>query len=322
MPDHTDNLTVAVLLGGINSEQEISMETGCRVLDTLLSLGYEAEAVVYEGGLADTVATLRGYDLVFNALHGGDGEDGTVQAALEQAGIRYTGSRPRASRMAMDKHTSKVRMVEAGIPTAPWVSLTLDEGTVIPHGEDDPVLAAFLKEHPCPVVVKPNHEGSTVGLTIVENATDLDEALLLAREFGPQVLVETYIPGRELTVAILKNRPLPIVEIVPRHQSYDYECKYSDGMSSYFVPAELSLNQTVAIQAVALELFQQLGCRHYARVDFRLNPDGEFFCLELNTLPGMTSHSLVPMAAKAAGLTFEDLIDRIVGLALHGSGSE
>ena len=297
------------------------MESDRRVLEALHTLGYESAPVVYEGELADTVGAIRSFDLVFNALHGGDGEDGTVQAALEKAGISYTGSRHQASRLAMDKHTSKEWMVAAGIPTAPWVSLTLDDDASIPHGANYPALATFLEEHQYPVVVKPNHEGSTVGLSIVEAPTDLDEALLLAREFGPRVLVETYIPGRELTAAILKQRPLPVVEIIPRHQSYDYECKYTDGMSTYVVPADLPLDITAAIQDAARRLYEELGCRHYARVDFRLNPDGQFFCLELNTLPGMTSHSLVPMAAKAVGISFTELIDRIVNLVLPNQGS-
>ena len=321
MPELSNSLTIAVLLGGTNSEREISMESGQRVLEAFHSLGYEAVPVVYEGELADTVGAIRRFDLVFNALHGGDGEDGTVQAAFEKAGISYTGSRPQASRLAMDKHTSKERMVAAGIPTAPWVSLVLTEGSAIPRSDSYPAIVSFLEEHHYPVVVKPNCEGSTVGLSIVETPADLDEALLLAREFGPRIVVETYIPGRELTAAILQQRPLPIVEIVPRHQSYDYECKYTDGMSTYVVPADLPLDITVAVQDAAWRLYEGLGCRHYARVDFRLNPDGQFFCLELNTLPGMTSHSLVPMAAKAAGISFTELIDRVVKLALADKGS-
>jgi len=321
MPPSSDRLSIAVLLGGINSEREISIESGRRVLDALHALGYKAAPIVYEGELEATIDALLNCDLVFNALHGGDGEDGTVQAAFDEAGIHYTGSRPQASRLAMDKHASKKRMVAAGIPTAPWVSLILAERSTFPHVDDYPALVKFLEEYAFPVVVKPNHEGSTVGLSIVEDGTDLGEALLLAREFGPQVLVENYVPGRELTAAILNERPLPVVEIVPRHRSYDYECKYTDGMSTYVVPAHLPLDITVAIQEAARRLYENLGCRHYARVDFRLNPEGEFFCLELNTLPGMTSHSLVPMAAGAAGLGFEELIDQIVKLAIEDIAS-
>lgn len=290
------------------------------MLEVLLALDYDAVPVVYEGDLAATVEALHGFDLIFNALHGGDGEDGTIQAALDNAGISYTGSRFQASNLAMDKHTSKEWMVAVGIPTAPWISLTLAEGQPFPRSDNYPELMKFLEEYSYPVVIKPNYEGSTVGLSIVEAPTDLDEALLLAREFGPRVIVEDYIPGRELTTAILQQRPLPIVEIIPRHRSYDYECKYTDGMSTYIVPADLPLDVTVAIQDAARQLYENLGCRHYSRVDFRLNPDGQFFCLELNTLPGMTSHSLVPMAAKAVGISFTELINRIVKLALTDKG--
>ncbi|UCD37727.1 MAG: D-alanine--D-alanine ligase [Fidelibacterota bacterium] len=317
MPVSANHPTVAVLLGGINSEREVSMQSGRRVMDTLSGLGYGTVPVVYEGDILALVEILRDYDLVFNMLHGGEGEDGTIQTALDQAGISYTGSQSRASRLAMDKHASKEVMVSANIPTATWVRLELEEEREFLKYQDYQPLSDFLTEHSFPVVVKPNGEGSTVGLTIVENASELGEALLVAREFGSQVLVEAYIPGREITVTILNGRPLPIVEIVPKHKSYDYECKYTDGMSAYHVPAELPLDITVAIQDAARRLYEALGCRHYSRVDFRLRSDGEFFCLELNTLPGMTSHSLTPMAAKAVGIGFDALIELIVKLALQ-----
>ena len=316
MPRINNKPTIAVLMGGINSEREVSLETGRLVLEALNTLDYEAEPVVYEGDLPGAVDALQDFDLVFNALHGGDGEDGTIQSALSRARIRYTGSRSQASQLAMDKHACKQLMTEAGIPTAPWVFLMLDESKPLPRNEDYPDLTEFLGVYGYPAVVKPNHEGSTVGLSIVESPDDLDEAMLVAREFGTQVIVEKYIPGRELTVAILDGRPLPIVEIIPRHHTYDYECKYTDGMSTYVVPAELPLAVTASIQDAARQLYESLRCRHYARIDFRLNPEGEFFCLELNTLPGMTSHSLVPMAAKAVEINFVELIDRIVNLAM------
>lgn len=293
------------------------MESGQRVLEVLNTFGYISEPVVYEGDLSSTVEILSGYDLVFNALHGGEGEDGTVQMALEQAGLRYTGSGPSASRLAMDKHSSKEIMSVIGVPTAPWLGLDLEAKQGIVRGDDYPELTVFLEEHPYPVVIKPNHEGSTVGLSIVEDPIDLDEALMLAYEFGPKILVEVYIPGRELTATVLDGRPLPVVEIIPKHKAYDYECKYSDGMSRYQVPAELPLETTSAMQGAAQRLYEGLGCRHYSRVDFRLNDAGQFFCLELNTLPGMTTHSLTPMAAQAVGIGFAELIKLIVDLAFE-----
>lgn len=309
-------ISIAVLMGGVNSENQVSLESGELIMAALGALGYRVIPLVYEGDLATTIPGLAGCDLVFIALHGGDGEDGTVQAALEKAGLPFTGSRSASSRLAMDKQLSKQYMVRAGITTPAWVKLDLDISARRQHWKEFPALTAFLEEHGLPLVIKPNHEGSTVGLTIVETPGELDQALMLAGEFGRRVLAETYIPGRELTATVLEDVPLPIVEIVPEGGLYDYESKYSDGRSAYFVPADLPLKTAVAIQDAAVKLYCGLGCRHYARVDFRLNPQGEFFCLELNTLPGMTSHSLTPMAAAAVGIDFNGLIERIVQAAL------
>ncbi|MCH7498317.1 MAG: D-alanine--D-alanine ligase [Candidatus Marinimicrobia bacterium] len=313
------SVRVAVLLGGVNSEREVSLVSGRRILDALQSLGYNARPVVYEGHLAATVERLRAFELVFIALHGGEGEDGTLQSALDEAGLRYTGSPSAASRLAMDKHSAKQRMLAAGIPTAPWVRLDSGNGPNVLGAAQAGALTNFLSQQGYPVVVKPNGEGSTVGLTIVDDEAGLAPALSLAHEFDQQVLVEAYIPGRELTVTILDQRPLPIVEIEPEHQLYDYDCKYTAGMSAYTVPAQLPLKLAVAIQGAAQRLYAELDCRHYARVDLRLDPKDRFYCLELNTLPGMTDHSLTPMAAAAAGMDFEALLDRIAQLALAES---
>ena len=313
------SVRVAVLLGGVNSEREASLVSGRRIMEALLRLDYAAQPVVYEGQLPATVERLKEFDLVFIALHGGEGEDGTVQSALDAAGLRYTGSPAVASRLAMDKHSAKLRMLVAGIPTAPWVRLELGPGPYLPGATQTAALTNFLSRQGYPVVVKPNGEGSTVGLSIVNDETSLPAALALAREYDEQVLVEAYIPGRELTVTVLDQRPLPIVEIEPRHQVYDYDCKYTAGMSAYTVPAQLPLRLTAAIQGAAQRLYADLGCRHYARIDLRLDPDHRFYCLELNTLPGMTVNSLTPMAALAAGMDFEALLDHIAQLALAES---
>lgn len=308
---------IAVILGGVNSERDVSVESGLRIAETLVSLGNDVTTIFYEGDLNSLVTSVTGYDLVFNALHGGEGEDGTVQQYLDGIGIKYTGSKPHASRLAMDKHRSKQLMLANDVPTPSWLRLLLEKGSELPHLGNHPELSEFLSVNSFPLVVKPNHEGSTVGLTIVHTQEDMAEALLIAREFNSFILVEQYIPGRELTAAILDQEPLPLVEIVPKHQAYDYECKYTDGMSDYFAPAKLSVDISTKIQAAALRLYKELGCRHYARIDFRLNPQGEFFCLECNTLPGMTAHSLVPMAAKAVGITFEQLVEKIMQLAMQ-----
>ena len=164
-------------------------------------------------------------------------------------------------------------------------------------------------------MVKPSSEGSTFGLTIVMEESELEEAISFAPEFGDEILIEEFIPGRELTVGILGNKPLPVVEIKPSHNLYDYECKYKEGMSEYFVPAELSASLERSLSEDALKIYKMIGCRHYARADFRLNEAGEHYLLEINTLPGMTSTSLLPKAAKAAGLEFQDLIDTIIKIA-------
>lgn len=313
--DKTALPKVTVLLGGTNSEQEISLDSGRRILETLLALGYTATALYYEGHLDDMLTGIKGAEVVFNALHGGDGEDGTVQAALDKAGIPYTGSRTGASRLAMNKNAAKQLMVMAGIPTAEWTAINLPGEAPLATGSIPPEVQAFCNAHPYPLVVKPNDEGSTVGVTIVSTAAELDMALSVAREFSQLVLMEDYVPGRELTVTIFDGRPLPVVEILPKYNFYDYESKYRDGMSEYRVPAELPQTTAAAMQGAAQLLYDRLDCRHYARVDFRMNPEEKFYCLELNTLPGMTAHSLTPMAARAAGLEFPALIDRIVRMA-------
>jgi len=166
-----------------------------------------------------------------------------------------------------------------------------------------------------PYVVKPADEGSTFGLTIVREESELEDAISLAAEFGDEILIEEFIPGKEITVGILDNKPLPIIEIKPSHNLYDYDCKYTEGMSDYIVPAELSDSIERSLSEDALKIYKIIGCRHYARVDFRLNDEGQHYLLEINTLPGMTSTSLLPKAAKAAGLEFPDLIDTIIKLA-------
>ncbi len=307
---------IGVLLGGTNSEREISFESGSRVNDALIALGYSTELVLYEGDIPGTIKQLAGLDLTFIALHGGDGEDGTLQAALEGADIHYTGSSSGPSRTAMDKIASKKLMTELSIKNAEWVGMQLAGGIGPVDLSTLPTLHHFINRIGFPIVVKPSNEGSTVGLSIVKHRDQLEEAMLTAREFGTSTLVEKFIPGRELTVTVLDNQPLPIVEIVPKHEYYDYYCKYTDGGSEYFVPAEIALETTVAIQNAAARLFVGVGCRHYARVDFRLTNDNDFYCLEINTLPGMTSHSLTPMAASSIGIEFNELVDKIIQMAL------
>jgi D-alanine-D-alanine ligase len=213
----------------------------------------------------------------------------------------------------MDKDVSKHLFVNAGVPTAKWVLLT-EKGT----GNREQ--GAAIKALGLPVIVKPSKQGSTVGLSIVKNERELDAAVQEAFRFDDEVLVEEFIPGRELTVSMLGNQALPVGEIIPKHEIYDYECKYTPGMATEVFPAELTQAETEQVQNLARRAFKALKLRGCARIDFRMTPKGEFYCLEANTLPGMTGTSLVPQAAAAAGMTFPELCDRIVRLALEGGG--
>jgi D-alanine-D-alanine ligase len=255
------------------------------------------------------VGNLSQPDCVFIALHGGSGEDGTLQAILDLAHVSYTGSGMFASAVAMDKYRSKIIFEGVGIPT-PKLRFF---GTAAEAREF--VATAAAVQGP-PLVVKPNAQGSTVGLSIVREHSELSAAVQLAADYDGHILIEDYIAGRELTVAVLGDQALPVVEIIPRSGFYDYRAKYTAGESTYVCPAELEPDVTTRIKDYALLAFKTLGCFGYARVDFRLDQEHRLFCLELNTLPGMTSTSLVPKAARAAGMTFAQLLQRIVRLAL------
>ena len=210
----------------------------------------------------------------------------------------------------MDKNLTKMIATSNGIPTPNWiiVKTSLDGKVSLDNGNSN----KFNYPH----VVKPNNEGSTMGLSIISSNSELQDAISKAGEFTNEIMIEEYISGREITVGILGYKPLPIVEIIPNHDLYDYTCKYTQGMSKYICPADLPTQLTQEIQASALKLYNLLGCKHYARVDFRLNEKNEFYLLEINTLPGMTATSLFPKAAKAAGLSYSQLIETILYLAL------
>jgi len=324
-------------MGGDSAEREISLSSGETVGRALKAAGHQVVLIdtVFKNTkhLSNTVNSAKGQglslcsgqllevmrmpalseaDVVFLAFHGGAGENGWVQSLLEIAGITYTGSGPLASALAMNKHISKVIFREAEVETAPWVVLSDEEaGGISTIAEKVEINVGF------PCVVKPNAQGSTIGLTVVQIPEQLAGAVELAKEYDQQIMIEQYIPGRDLTVAILDEDPLPVVEIIPKHQVYDYTCKYTRGMSQYVVPAQIPPNIEQHIKSQALRAYETLNCRGYGRVDFRLSADGRLFCLEVNTLPGMTQTSLVPKAAKAAGIEFPELVDRIVKLALQ-----
>lgn len=254
-----------------------------------------------------------GVDVVFLGLHGGMGENGTIQAMLEIMGIPYTGSPMAASAIAMDKDITKRVMTSLGIPTAAWERYDAIVGRA-------PEETAQLIEHgriPLPFVVKPTDGGSTVGLTLVESREDTTKAVAAAFAVARSLIVERYLAGREITIAVLDGKPLPPVEIKPTHKLYDYTCKYTKGKSQYICPADIDENIVRQLAADAVALYHTINCRGYARIDFIVGHDGTYICLELNTLPGMTELSLFPMAARAAGIEFDQLLEKLCYLALE-----
>lgn len=291
-------------MGGTSLEREVSLISGKAIIEVCRKLGYDTIPLTLNGNIIELLPDLKKVDLVFIALHGGEGENGSIQGFLKELGIKYNGSGVLASALGMDKNISKVLSQSIGILTPKWQIFKSLENSL------------KYKPKSFPVVVKPNDGGSTIGLTIVHKANEMEAALYYADDNGNGILIEDYIPGRELTVTILGGMVYPIVEIVPSHESYDYECKYTEGMSDYICPANLSKSQTESIQKMSINFYNLLQCRGYGRVDFRLDPDGTPWLLELNTLPGMTSTSLVPKAVAAEGILFNELIQMIINESL------
>ncbi|NDJ58924.1 D-alanine--D-alanine ligase [Enterobacteriaceae bacterium 4M9] len=298
---------VAVLLGGSSAEREVSLQSGSAVLAGLREAGVEAYAV---DPRETPVTALKeeGYDKVFIALHGRGGEDGTMQAMLEYQGLPYTGSGVMASAITMDKMRTKLLWQGAGLPVANSVALNSRDG----FSAEAALQVAALG---MPVIVKPSREGSSVGMSKVDTADNLAEALELAFKHDDEVLVEKWMTGPEYTVAVLGDEILPSIRIQPAGVFYDYEAKYLSDDTQYFCPAGLSDEKEAALAALARKAWQVLGCSGWGRVDVMQDSDGEFYLLEVNTAPGMTSHSLVPMAARQAGMSFSQLVVRIVELA-------
>jgi D-alanine-D-alanine ligase len=332
-------MKITVLMGGTSSERNVSLASGIRIVQALRGQGHtvialdpargvisaaeerelstgkvgtappslEALSKVAEGTFLPNLTSmkeLRSADVAFLALHGGQGEDGTIQALLDMAHVKYTGSGHLASALAMDKDLSKKLFRAADVKTADWLM------TPVTVEQVEGMLGL-------PVVVKPSKEGSTVGLSVVKKRGDLAAAIEEASKYDDEVMVERYVPGRELTVGVLGDVALPVGEIISKHEIYDYECKYTPGMATEEFPAKLSPEATERVQEQALSAFRSLKLRGYARIDFRLTTDGEFYCLEANTLPGMTELSLIPQGAAAMGISFPELCERIVRLALE-----
>lgn len=339
-------MNVAVFMGGTSAERDVSLVSGATVVKGLREAGHEVLPIDPAKGFApladseikalneihekppesqglkqysnekifETIKSpeLKKVDVVFLILHGGVGEDGTIQAMLDLMAIPYTGSGVLGSAVAMDKLLTKKLFIADSIPTPEYFLLY--------RGKDNNSSSIDKKirsQFGYPAIFKPTTQGSSVGLSLVKNKDDISQALEYGYQFDRELLVENYIAGRELTVAVLGKQALPIAECVPKSGLYDYEHKYSDGRTEYFCPAKLPDKLAAKIQAAGLKAFQTLKCRGFGRIDFRLADDNSFYCLEVNTLPGMTSHSLVPKAAKATGLDFPGLLEKICLIAIE-----
>jgi len=329
---------IVVVTGGSTPERDVAFAGAAQVVAALRALGYdvavvdttvgpldaaqEAQALSPAVGreppapavLADlarrelgpalvTLAVMRAADLIFPVLHGLQGEGGALQALFELAGIPYVGSGPLGSALAMDKDVAKRLFRDAGVPTAPWCMWPADREVIASLG--------------LPLVVKPVKVGSTVGLTIVRDPARLPGAIDEARRFDDEVMIEAFIPGREFTVGVLGDRALAVGEIIPQHEIFDYECKYTPGLTEEVFPARIPADLAATLQDLAIRAHRALKLRDFSRVDFRVTPDGQPSCLEANTLPGLTRTSLLPQSAAAAGLPFPELCETIcrTGLA-------
>jgi D-alanine-D-alanine ligase len=294
-------LNIVVMLGGPSAEREVSLRSGAGVVKALRSLGHTVFEI--DPKTPNWILPPKTDVVCLAPLHGTYGEDGQVQCQLEKLGVLYTGCDAEASRVAFDKVVTKQKCIKVGIPTSNFVVLNSSQ-------------APLPKSLKLPLVVKPVRQGSSVGLQFVDLAEDWKDALAAALKFDSEVLIEEKIIGRETTVAILDNRPLPIVEVRPKVGSYDYKNKYTAGATEYFCPADFDPATTIKIQEAALGAFRAVGGRDYARVDVMVHANGDPVVLEVNTLPGMTETSLLPKAAAAAGLSYEQLCQRMIDLAL------
>lgn len=336
-------MNIVLLTGGLSSEREVSLSSGRGILKGLRNLGHNVKVVdpIFGSDLVDeelifkdkvskdypTLEKIRllqkqnsvkllecinsdiinDVDLVFIGLHGKYGEDGKIQTLLELKSMKYTGSGVQSSTVAMDKDISKIIFDKFDIQTPDWIALTNDNS--FDYNE-------CVKKFGNPLVIKPNDEGSTVGLTIAKDENEFLCGIKTAFNYSEKVLIEKYIKGREITVSIIDNVAYPVIEIIPKEGFYDYEHKYSKGKSDYICPAVISKEISEKAKELALKAYKSLNCKVYARVDFLLTDDNQLFCLEVNTLPGMTELSLVPMAAKAEGLEFDQLIEKIIKASL------
>ena len=294
---------IGVLAGGSSSEREISLKSGRSVFDALRSIGLKVKFLDVREEDFSAFLDHADIDAAFIALHGRFGEDGTVQKILGQKNILYTGSDPEASHLALDKLASKKRFEDHG--------LCVPEYGVVSGKEDVSRLNICF-----PCVVKPRYEGSSIGLSVVRSGDHIREAINKAAEFSEEIIVEKFVPGREITVGVLDNRPLPVVEIITADGVYDFGAKYQSDDTEYVVPARLNETDYLRAQEAGMKAHAALGCKGFSRVDMRLSDEGEIFVLEVNTIPGLTERSLLPMAAKQTGLDFPKLCVKMLCGAL------
>jgi D-alanine-D-alanine ligase len=306
---------VAVLMGGRSLEREVSFMSGHRVAEALEEKGHQVVRLDVDENLVDNLKR-EDVDLAYIALHGKYGEDGTIQELLEILDIPYTGPGVYSSRVGFDKALSKEIFMLEGIPTAPFFALS--SGTFKEMGGSG-VLGDIIRKIGLPIVVKPACQGSALGIKIAKTRDELPNALIAALSYDDKVVIEKYIKGTEVSISILGNdnpKPLPIVEIIPKKEFFDFESMYTMGMTDYFVPARLSDEMAKKVEEIALKVHKALKCRDVSRVDMKIGEDDIPYVLELNTSPGMTETSLLPMAAQAAGIEFSDLVEKLVNMAL------
>lgn len=310
-----DILKIAVLYGGVSKEREVSISSSKGIIEALNKNGHEVVEIDFDPERLEEIIKLQ-VDLVFIGLHGKFGEDGSIQGMLDMLEIPYVGSGVLASSLAMDKHMAKRIFATEAIPVAKDKRYRVQDAT-----EVETIVQDIKETFTTPFVVKPNREGSTLGLTIVTKVEQVEKAIRLAMLSDEFILVEQFIKGKELTVPVLgkmgAETALPIIEIIPKNDLYDYESKYAAGGSEHIIPARINEELTEQIKTYAVKAHQALGCETYSRADFLLTDEGIAYILEINTLPGMTSTSLFPDSAATSGLTYEDMIEQFVQLTIN-----
>ncbi|ACM19145.1 D-alanine--D-alanine ligase [Geotalea daltonii FRC-32] len=299
----SDNKKIGVLMGGFSAEREVSLKSGAAVLKALVGLGYNAVGIDVDRNVATKIVA-EGINAAFIALHGRYGEDGAIQGLLELMAIPYTGSGVLASALAMNKIFAKQAFQAAGLTVAPY--------RVVCRGE---VFDAKTFTFPFPVVVKPSQEGSSVGVSIVRQESELEAAMQDAFKYDREILIEQFIKGAEVQVGILEDKALGAIEIVPKKEFYDFEAKYSPGMAEHILPARLPADLYEKVLRAGEEGHRALGCSGYSRVDFLVTTEGLCYILEVNTLPGMTDLSLLPEIARGSGIEFGELVERLISAA-------